>query len=471
MKKTLLGTAGPLALALVAATLPARAQVQSAAASHPDGTAESARQAYIYGYPLVMMAITKRVMTNVPAPTANGHAPANQFGSLLAFPTASFRDVVAPNVNTLYTSGWLDLSREPMIIHTPDTKGRYVVMETLDMWTNVIASPGSRTTGTKEQNIAIAGPGWRGTMPAGITHTYVAPTNEVWIINRILAEGPKDYPVVNALQRALTITPLSMLGKPYTPPPGTVKPNIDSKTPPVKQVNELAAEQFFTILAHELMLNPPASADTMIIKRMVGFGVVAGQEFKMPTNAAMAKEIGDGVKMGLTSIKEHSKKIGVIKNNWQSLNTCGTYGTDYLTRAAVAMIGLGCNLPQDAIYPTTMLDATGQPLDGANRYVLHPPPGQLPPVNAFWSVTLYDADFFLVNNPINRYAVSSYDSLKRNPDGSLDIYVQKDSPGAEKAANWLPAPSGKFVLMARLYWPKPEAVSGVWTMPGVQKVP
>ena len=335
MKKTLLGTAGPLALALVATTFPARAQVQSSAASHPDGTAESARQAYIYGYPLVMMAITKRVMTNVPAPTANGHAPANQFGSLLAFPTAAFRDVVAPNVNTLYTSGWLDLSKEPMIIDTPDTKGRYFVMETLDMWTNVIATPGSRTTGTKEPNIGIAGPRWRGTMPAGITHTYVAPTNEVWIINRILAEGPKDYPVVNALQRAMTITPLSMFGKPYTPPPGPS--NRTSKQDAAREAGQRAAGR---AVFHDSRAR--VDAESACIRRHDDHQAHGGVRRGRRAGVQDAHERGDGEgdprrrKMGLTSIKEHSKKMGAVKNNWQSLNMCGNYGTDYLTRAAVA---------------------------------------------------------------------------------------------------------------------------------------
>jgi hypothetical protein len=470
MKMLQLGTAAPLALALIVTTLPARAQVQ-ASGLHPDGAAETARQAFIYGYPLVTMAITKRVMTNVATATTQGHAPVNQFTNLLAFPTAAFKEVVAPNVNTLYTSAWLDLSKEPMIVHIPDTKGRYYVMQTLDMWTNVIAAPGKRTTGTGEQNIAIVGPGWQGKTPPGITHTYLSPTAEVWIINRILADGPKDYSAVNAIQRAMTITPLSMFGKPYTPPTGTVNPSIDMKTPPLKQVNAMPAETFFSILAHEMTVNPQASADTTIVKRMMTIGVVPGQAFKMPNAAALAKEIRDGVAMGLASIEKHSKTIGAIKNNWQTLNMCGNFGADYLTRAAVAMIGLGCNLPQDAIYPTTTLDATGTPLDGSNRYVVHFAAGQLPPVEAFWSITLYDASFFLVSNPTNRYAVSSYDDLKKNPDGSLDIYVQQASPGADKTSNWLPAPAGKFVLMARLYWPKADAINASWAMPGVQKAP
>ena len=460
-----------LTLSAVLALTGSTAVAQAAGSVVDPAVVALARDAYIYGYPLVTMAVTKRVLTNVAAPMPNGHAPVNQLGSLLTPPTSAFRDVVAPNVNTLYTSAWLDLTTEPMVVRIPDTKGRYHVMETLDAWTNVIAAPGSRTTGTSAQTIALVGPRWQGKLPPGITHTYVSPTNEVWIINRILAEGPKDYSAVNAIQRAMSLTPLSAFGKTYTPASGTVKANIDMNTPPLKQVNAMPPEQFFMILAHEMTVNPQASADTALVRRMMSIGVVPGQAFKMPADAATAAAIHDGVKMGLESIEKRTKTIGVVKNGWQTLNMCGNFGADYLTRAVVTFVGLGCNLPQDALYPVAEVDAAGQALDGMNRYVLHLPAGQLPPVNAFWSVTLYDGDFFLVNNSLNRYALSSYDNLKKNPDGSLDLYIQKDSPGADKASNWLPAPAGKFVLMTRLYWPKAEAINGSWSMPAVQKAP
>jgi hypothetical protein len=444
---------------------------QQAAKTNPDGAAEIARQAFIYGYPLVTVEVSRRVLTNVTGPTATGHAPVNQFGSLLAYPTAAFKEVVAPNVNTLYSSAFLDLSNEPVVVHMPDTRGRYYVMESLDAWTNVIASPGKRTTGTAAQNIAFVGPGWNGQLPGGVTKTVLSPTRTVWIVNRIQASGPSEYAVVNALQRQITATPASMFGTAYTPPPGTVDPNVDMKTPPLQQVNAMPADRFFTILARQLVANPPALADAPLIARMKSIGIVPGEAFSTAGNPTLAREVATGVKQALEAIEKHSKTMGSIHNGWQTLNMCGQYGTDYLTRAAVTMIGLGCNLPEDALYPTTTVDEHGERLSGANRYVLHFDAGQTPPANAFWSVTMYDASFFLVNNPANRYAVSSYDNLKMNPDGSLDLYVQHASPGADKAANWLPAPEGNFVLMARLYWPKPEAINGTWTMPGVARAP
>jgi hypothetical protein len=469
--RTLFRTAAPSCLMALAFTAAADAQ-QLSSNPHPDGTAAIASEAFVYGYPLVSMHVTRRVMTNVARPMPNARAPLNQFGSLFAFPTPEFKDVVSPNVNTLYTSGWFDLSAEPMIIHVPDTQGRYYVMQMLDAWTNVFASAGKRTTGTMAQDIAIVGPLWHGKLPAGISHTHVSQTNTVWIINRIETHGMADFPVVNALQREITATPLSMFGRSYMPPSGTVDPSVDMTKSPMKQVNMMSAEEFFNVLALELKTNPPASSDTALIGRMMSIGIVPGQPFEMAKmNRNTATEIRNGARTGLMTIQKHAMKMGLIQNHWQTLNMCGQFGTDYLTRAGVAMVGLGCNLPQDALYPTTMMDAQGNPLTGMSQYVLHFPAGQLPPVNAFWSVTMYDSSHSLVPNPMNRFAISSYDQMKMNPDGSLDIFVQRESPGMDKAANWLPAPAGKFVLTLREYWPKEQALSGAWAPPGVMKTP
>ncbi|HEY9229533.1 MAG TPA: DUF1254 domain-containing protein, partial [Gemmatimonadaceae bacterium] len=340
-----------------------------------------AKDAYIFGYPLVLMYTTMRVTTNVSAPQKDGRAPMNQVGNLFAYAVPPQKDVVAPNVNTLFSSMWLDVSKEPIVIHQPDTHGRYYVMETLDAWTNVIAAPGKRTTGTGAQDIAIVGPSWTGTLPRGITHDYRSPTNNVWIINRIQANGSKDYVVVNALQRAITTTPLSGFGKPYTWPPGAVDSKIDMKTPVAKQVNAMSADAFFSTMAMAMMKNRPLVADSTIVARMAYIGLKPGSAFTM--DAKMAADIRDGARQGLEEIQNASKNVGRIENGWMTLKTCGAYATDYLTRAAVASIGLGCNLPQDAFYLTTMVDATDKQLNGAHRYVLHFAAGQEPAANAF----------------------------------------------------------------------------------------
>jgi DNA sulfur modification protein DndE len=465
LKTTLLiGAFGGGTLAMVLSAVAAAAQ-QPAARPDPEPSTIAA-EAYIYGYPIVLMYVTKRVETNV-AEAQSGKAPVNQLASLFKYPTAEFKDVVAPNVNTLQTSGWLDLSKEPMIIRVPDTSERYYVLEILDFWTNVIAAPGKRTTGTKAQEIALLGPSWRGKLPESVTQSYRSPTNNVWISNRIQANGVHHYATVNALQRGITITPLSKYGSANTLFTSTADASVDTETPPAKQVNTMSAEQYFATLARALGENPPAAVDAPMVRRLAQIGIVPGREFK--PDRANAQALRQGAKEGLQKITQHSKTIGRIQNGWQTLANCGDYGTQYLTRAAVTMKGLGCSLAEDALNPTTTVDAEGKPLNGANNYVLHFPAGQTPPANAFWSVTMYDPDFFLVNNRLNRYALSSWNDLTTNPDGSLDIYVQRTSPGSDKESNWLPAPAGDFVLMTRLYWPKESAIKGTWSPPGVQR--
>ena len=328
-------------------------------AKHSDADiVASAQAAYIFGYPLVSMYVTKRVSTNVVTPS-HGRAPLNQVGNLFKYPTAAFRDVVAPNVNTLYSSAWLDLSKEPIVVHMPDTQGRYYVMETLDFWTNVMASPGKRTTGTGAQDIAFIGPDWKGQMPSGITLNYRSPTNTIWVLNRIQTNGPKDYGVVNALQRQITTTPLSAFGKPHTWPPNEMDPSIDTKTAVRTQVNKMTGDEFFTAMARAMMENRPVAEDSTIVRRMATIGLRPGSEFKM--DPAQAVDVRAGATKGLDEIVKASKTGGRVENGWMSLTICGQYGTKYLTRAVVALIGLGCNLLEDAFYPTTWWIRKGRP--------------------------------------------------------------------------------------------------------------
>jgi hypothetical protein len=453
------------ALVLAHGSVTAQSRSASGTVADPD-VSGIASEAYVFGYPLVSTFMSKRVMTNVPRPE-NGRAPINQVANLFAYPTAAFKDVVAPNVNTLYSSMWLDVSKEPIVVHIPDTQDRYYVMEILDMWTNVIGAPGKRTTGTKAQDIAIVGPDWKGTMPAGITKVVNSTTNNVWVINRIQANGPKDYPIVNPMQRAITTTPLSSFGTRYTWPAGTVDPAVDTKTPVMEQVNSMTATQFFTTLANAMKENRPVAADSAIVGRMARIGLTPGSDFK--PDAGITAGLDAGAKAGLQKMKDSVESVARNQNNWMSIVDCGKYGTQYLTRAIVTRLGLGCNLPQDAVYAMAIDDASGQKFSGASRYAITFPAGKEPPVKAFWSVTMYDDKNFLVANPINRSAVSSWMDLKKNPDGSTTIYVQQASPGADKESNWLPAPSAGFVLMLRMYWPEDSVISGAWTPPGVTK--
>lgn len=431
-----------------------------------------ASNAYIYGYPLVTMELTRRVMTNVASPQGN-RSPMGQFVKARNYPDASFRDVTAPNADTLYTIAWIDLGKEPWVFGIPDMKDRYFLFPILDGWTNVFQVPGKRTTGTAAQTYAITGPGWKGTLPAGVKE-YKAPTNFVWILGRIYCTGtPEDYAAVHALQDQCTLVPLSSFGKQYTPSAGTVDASIDMKTAVRNQVNAMDAVAYFTLLAKLMKTNPPAAADARELTQYAKIGLVAGQDFDAgKLNADFAKRIPqisfDRIMLQF-KIGKAVKKI----NGWLFDTATGIYGTDYLNRAFVTAIGLGANRTQDAVYPTSLKDADGKDYDGANKYVMHFPKGQLPPVNGFWSVTMYDANYFFVANPINRYSISARQNLKANPDGSTDLYIQNTSPGADKESNWLPAPTDKFILMLRMYWPKdkaPSIVNGTWSIPAAKKV-
>ena len=431
-----------------------------------------ATDAYIYGYPLVTMEMTRRVMTNVAKPDGT-HAPMGQFANARTYPDSSFREVTAPNADTLYSVAWLELSHEPYIFSIPDSNGRYYMMPVLDLYSNVFQSPGKRTTGTKAQKYALTGPGWKGKLPDGVTQ-YKSPTNLVWILGRTYSTGtPQDYKEVHAFQDQLSLVPLSAYGRPYKAPDGAVNPKIDMHTAVREQVNRMSGIEFFKLMTELMKQNPPAAADAPIVNRMAKIGIVPGEEFDIGKyEAGVAAAIKGVPKTALEKIVAHRDSIGYLKNGWVISKKGGIYGTDYLLRATIAYFGLGANRPLDAIYPTAAHSADGLAFSGANKYVIHFDKGQLPPVNAFWSLTMYNREMFFVANPLNRDTLSQRDKLKFNQDGSVDFYLQADNPGSGKEANWLPAPREKFVLMMRLYWPKetpPSILDGTWNPPPVQR--
>jgi hypothetical protein len=431
-----------------------------------------ATDAYIYGYPLVTMEMTRRIFTNVAAPVGT-RGPMGQIIKLREYPNASFKDVTAPNADTLYTTAFFDVGKEPWVISFPDMNGRYALFPMLDGWTNVFQVPGKRTTGTGAQTYAVTGPGWKGTLPAGVKE-YKSPTSIVWLLGRIYCTGtPEDYAEVHKLQDAFKLVPLSSYGKPYTPSAGTVDPSIDMKTAVREQVNRMDAVAYFTLLCKVMKDNPPAAADAPQVARFASIGIVPGQDFDASKlKADFVKRVPE---IGFDRIMLQFKINKDVKdeNGWGYTTKTGIYGTDYLMRALVTAIGLGANRPQDAVYPTSLKDGERRKYSGENKYVMHFPEGQLPPAQGFWSLTMYDSSYFFVNNPLNRYSISARQNLKSNPDGSTDLYIQKDSPGSDKESNWLPAPHGDFILMLRLYWPdesNPSIIDGSWKIPPVKKV-
>jgi len=431
-------------------------------------------EAYLYLYPLVTMEATRRQLTNIDAGKVPGRAPMGQFAHVPAFPAADFKAVVRPNFDTLYSSIWLDLSAGPVIVSLPDTGDRYYVFPVYDMWTDAFAAPGWRTTGTGEQRYALVPPGWSGPLPDG-AHALAAPTPTVWIIGRTQTNGPADYDAVHQVQAGFTATPLARWGQPSAQPPARAPfqadPAVDMTTPPLDQVEAMTATEFFALGAELMKVHPPHPTDFSVLSRIARIGLRPGNSFDPGQLDAPARAALEGVpKTAQDLMSQTTPQLARITNGWQmNTNAMGVYGNFYLKRAIVARLGLGANSPEDAIYPLLVADADGAPLSGDHDYLCHFPASELPPVDAFWSITMYDAHGFQAANPLDRFAIGDRDPLVYNSDGSLDIYLQHASPGPGRESNWLPAPEGPLGITMRLYAPRPEALDGRWNPPPVRR--
>lgn len=419
-------------------------------------------EAYIFGYPLVIMDVTR-------ASTALSFGSENTLRKVRQFPDANFRDVVRPNVDTLYTTGFIDMARGPWVFEFAANDRRYEVLAFMDAWTNVFAAPGTRTTGTVGGRFLLTDRSWAGVVPPGLT-LLRAPTQMVWLIGRTQTNGVADYPLVHQLQDGSTLRTLAdwQAGKAAVVPvwqAGTGKP-----APPVEQMRAMRSDAFFTRLALLMVGNPPAAADGPMLVKLSRLGIAPGQPPSWGVLDHAAVSLGRWL-ADFTVAKELKKPRDLVRGWATPPAILGNYGTYYNTRAVVAMVGLGANLPADAMYPNTGVDATGQALSGNRRYRLHFKATELPPVNAFWSITAYGPDDFFIDNPLHRYALGGRDPLVFNPDGSLDLWVQSDEPAPFKRKNWLPVKSGEaFLLNARLYWPKQAALNGTWSMPAVERM-
>jgi hypothetical protein len=421
-------------------------------------TIRTGAEGYLFGHPLVMMDLTRRH-------AAATVAPENQLHRVRRFPDASFKGVVRPNVDTLYTSAFIDMDLGPWIFEIGPNDERYEVMPFMDAWTNVYAAPGTRTTDTGGGRFLLVGPTWQGMVPDG--HQLLrSPTRLVWLIGRTQTNGVADYARVHRLQDALSLRRLTG----DVPAPALPSATGPTATPPAQQMREMDTEAFFTRLAALMVDNPPAPADAPMLARLAQIGVAPGRP--SPWGWLQRASVSLGRWVADFKIALELKKPRALVRGWATPPAnLGQYGTDYATRAVVAMVGLGANLPADAMYPNAQVDSKGRPLDGSRRYRLHFAAGQLPPVKAFWSVTAYGADDFLIDNALGRHALGDRDPLVRNADGTLDLWIQADAPPAERQANWLPVKAGApFLLNARLYWPLPEALDGRWGMPAIERL-
>ncbi len=432
---------------------------------------EIAVEAYVYLYPLVMMDTTRQQMTNIEAGERPGYGPMNTFNHMRAFPPPEFKSVPWPNFDTLYSLAWLDLTSEPVIVSAPDTGERYYLLPLQDMWTDVFAVPGKRASGTEAGHFAVVPAGWQGELPADVSRIN-APTPHVWIIGRTQTNGPEDYDAVHTVQDGYAVTPLSRWGGEPQPVQVAIDPAVDMTTPPVKQVNGMPALAYFARAAELMRQHPPHITDWSILARMKRIGIVAGQSLDSETLGPEIKQaLEEAATTGLQMMQAKVPKLAPLVNGWQvAAETMGVYGNYYLKRATLAMIGLGSNPPEDAIYPLAFADGDGKPLNGQDDYGLHFDKQELPPVNAFWSVTIYDRDGFQVANALNRCALGDRDPLQYNADGSLDLVIQHENPGPEHEPNWLPAPPGPMALFLRLYEPRPEVLDGRWKPPAVRRV-
>ena len=364
-------------------------------------------QAYIYGFPMMMMDLTREAATTVPT-AGQFEAPVNQFAVMTEYPDASFRAVVRTGLDTLFAVAWADLDEEPLILSVPDTDGRYYVIALFDMWTNIFASIGSRTTGTEAGDFLIVGPNWQGTPPADVKQVYKSPSRFVWVNGQMRADGPKDYEVVNPLQKQYKLTPLSRWSEQYTPSlevPYTANP--DTKISPLERIRNMDAGEYFGRLAQLLKDNPPLPANGPMVDTLGKLGFEPGKNFDIsradPSSARALQRA-----MGTFAILEKAVHVMPTQDGWAVMpSDIGDYGTDYLNRAGIAFVGLGAVQPIDISYPVAFNDSEDNPFDGASRYVLHFEKDQIPPTNVTWSVSIYDPDGFYVPNSINRYNLSA----------------------------------------------------------------
>jgi len=414
-------------------------------------------KAYIYAYPMVLLDTTRQ----------QRNLPDNTFNHLRTFADPNERLVIRPNLDTLYSSAYLNLSQGPITLTLPDMGDRYYMIQLMDYWTDTFANMGTRVTGNTAQKFTIVGPDWKGEIPSSSVRIIKSPTNRVWLLGRLYSNGTtEDLAIVNALQDKM------LLSGPGVPETQSVSESAAGATgsglTPPQIVAQMDAATFFKTFTRLLKKNGPHQEDWPMRPLLKKIGIYPGATFRFhhlsaETQAALTSATADALKIISTNMA--AKIPGTVMNTWRADTLfAGNYGTAYAYRAYIAMYGLGANLPDDAVYPKPTIA-----LSGANNYTIHFESGQLPPAKAFWSITLYDSEGYLLANPINRCAIRSSDSLTYNTDGSMDLYIQNASPGTDKEANWLPAPTGSFSLALRIYWPGTDLLYGssTWKMPAI----
>jgi hypothetical protein len=433
-----------------------------------------ATNAYVFGYPLVLVDVTQETSTAVAAPLSDAlRAPINQFAHARELPGPALVPALPASAGTLCSAAWLDLYKEPIVLSVPELGSRYYSMQLMDAWTEVFACPGTRTTGNGRADFAIVGPRWNGALPPGIA-LIRSPTDLVLLVGRTQVSGTHDLAAAHEVQHRYRLTPLGNWGEPYAPATAQVDSTIDVKTPPREQVARMNAAAFFGRLNRLMKSNPPAAEDGPALRLFETIGIGPGRELDFAAaDSVLAEGLAGGAKAGHAAIVAAADNPrGPTVNGW-TMPTANTanFGPDYVSRAANALLGLGASLPQDVVSAHTAVDADGAPLIGDHRYVIRFPSDRLPPVKAFWCLSLRHGDRSSTVIPTGRHAIDGRDALAQDCDGSTPIYLQHDSPGGPQESNWLAAPRGPFLATLTLYWPDQAAIEGRWIVPPVERLP
>jgi hypothetical protein len=457
------------AFALGAALAPTRS---GAAPPSADEVRAIAKDAYVYGFPLVD---NYRVQYSyfVDRGGPEFKAPWNVLFNNARVYTPADKAIQSPNSDTPYSYVGADLRAEPLVFTVPAVEeGRYYALQFIDMYTFNFAYVGSRATGNGAGSYLLAGPGWKGTTPKGVKDVIRSETEFAFVLYRTQLFEPADIENVKKVQAGYRVQPLSaFLGEPAPPP----APAVDFPKPLTPEAQRTSAD-FFQILDFVLRFCPTHPTETELRARFGKIGIGAEQRFDA---ASLSPETRKAFEDGMADAWKTFADFKKTQLDTEKRTSGDLFGTraylknDYLGRMAAAVLGIYGNSKDEALYPAYFVDANGQKLDGSHRYALLFAPGGLPPVNAFWSLTLYELPASLLSaNPIDRYLINSplLPSLKRDADDGLTLHVQNESPGKDQEANWLPAPRGPFLLVLRLYWPKPAALDGTWKAPALQRV-
>ena len=436
--------------------------------------------AYIWGFPLVTMERQFNFVTSPNTSPDPFRGPENSPLCSDELVDANFTDVVSPNTDTLYCQSQLNLKNEPVVIVVPPIKNRYYSFQFLDAYTNNFNYLGQRASGTNGGTYLLAGPQWTGDVPEEMTKIW-SPTNLAWLITRILVDGKSDLSNVHSIQDKIIIKPLSQYLNLVNLSSVTSSSSTSSTNKLSNQSNEIpigpqpyliatTGIKIYDEISNAMADNSPNPPDPFLVSKLSSIGIIPGNEPSKTANDTIKKALEVGIEKGQKMIDDRVANLGGIMNGWL-VNIYGVYGTDYLLRAAVTQAGLGANNAEEALYPFAIKDIDGKILNGTNDYILRFNEGQLPPVNAFWSVTMYNFRNLFVDNPLDRYNINSNtEGLKNNSDGSMDIYIQNENPGEEKISNWLPAPEGTFNMILRTYLPQEQILNGTWQLPIVKMV-